>query len=353
MAYTDIDDPSAHFQTALYTGNGGTLNVVNDGNSDLQPDWLWFKSRSHTTDHGLQDTVRGNDKAIQSNSNLAEAGVGSSQITALNTDGFSLSSGGDVNTNARTYVCWQWKAGTAFSNDASSTSVGTIDSVGSANDTAGFSIVTYSGTGSNGTIKHGLSTTPNIIFWKRRDNNAGAVNWIVQSTLFGNQTKLVLNTTEAFSTGSAFSQTDNWTNTLIDLKNYEGQNASNGTYVAFCFAEKKGFSKFGIYEGNANNGDGSFVFTGFKPAWVMVKKSDATNNWVIQDTKRNPHNMMTEFLMANVSDAESTGLNFDFLSNGFKLRSNSGGSNSASDFAYLAFAGEPLVTSTGIPSTAR
>ena len=153
-AYTTIDDPSAYFQTAIYTGNGGTIDVVNDGNSDLQPDWLWFKCRSHNTDHGLQDSVRGNSLALQSNSSGADGDVGTSQITAIGSDGFSLASGGDVNTNSRTYVCWQWKTGTSFSNDASSTGIGTIDSAGSVNQDAGFSICTYTGTGSAGTIKH-------------------------------------------------------------------------------------------------------------------------------------------------------------------------------------------------------
>ena len=144
-AYTTIDDPSAYFQTAIYTGNGGTIDVVNDGNSDLQPDWLWFKCRSHNTDHGLQDSVRGNSLALQSNSTGGDGDVGSSQITAIGSDGFSLGSGGDVNTNSRTYVCWQWKAGTSFSNDASSTSVGSVDTAGSVNTDAGFRIMKYTG----------------------------------------------------------------------------------------------------------------------------------------------------------------------------------------------------------------
>ena len=349
--YTTIDDPSAYFQTAIYTGNGGTLNVVNDGNSDLQPDWLWFKSRSHTTDHGLQDTVRGNDKAIQSNSNLAEADVGSSQITALNTDGFSLSSGGDVNTNTRTYVCWQWKAG---GGSGSSNTDGTINtSSTSVSTTAGFSISKYTGTGSNATFGHGLGVTPKVIWWKRLDNDNGGVNWIIQSPILGAQTKMVLNTTEATSTGSSFSATGSWTNSVVDLKTYEGQNSSSAVYVAYCFAEKQGYSKFGSYTGNGNV-NGTFVYTGFKPAWIVIKQTNATRDWMIYDSKRDPFNVMRKQMEANSTSAEDAYDNIDFLSNGFKLRTTSAGRNgNGLPFFFMAFAESPFVNSNGVPGTAR
>ena len=355
MAYTTIDDPSAFFQTALYTGNAGTLNVVNDGNSDLQPSLVWLKQRNATGAGILFDSVRGATKFVRSSDNAAEVTV-SDVVTAFNSDGFTLgadSADYSANQNNDTHVGWQWKAGTAFSNDASSTSVGTIDSVGSFNNDAGFSIVTYSGTGSAGTIKHGLNSVPKIILWKRRDNNAGAVNWIIQSTLFGNQTKLVLNTTEAFSTGSAFSQTDNWTNALIDLKTYEGQNASNGTYVALCFAEKKGYSKFGTYTGNGN-ADGTFVYTGFRPAFVMVKRTNGTGDFHMADNKRLGYNPDTNDLFANLSNAEDSGNFTEIYSNGFKFNNSEATHNGSGDnFIYMAFAEAPFVTSSGVPATAR
>ena len=328
--YTTIDDPSAYFQTAIYTGNGSTIDIVNDGNSDLQPDLLWFKSRSNATDHGIQDSVRGNSLALQSNTNGADGSVGTSQITAIGSDGFSLASGGDVNTNTRTYVCWQWKE--------------TAD--------AGFDIVTYTGNGSNRTISHSLSAVPHMMIVKNRDE---AEEWTVYhgaNTAAPATDYLSLNSTAATADSNTRWNDTTPTSSVFTVGTSDVVNKNGVAYIAYLFSEKQGYSKFGNYTGNAN-ADGTFVYTGFKPAWVMVKKSSATNNWVIQDTKRNPHNMMTEFLMANVSDAESTGLNFDFLSNGFKLRSNSGGSNSAATYIYMAFAESPLVTSTGVPATAR
>ena len=248
MAYTDIDKPSDYFNTMLYTANGAVRNITEA--DTFQADLVWLKRRNATVSHHLVDSVRGATKAIYSNTNASQA-TDSAGVTGFVANGFSLGAQGGYNDTG-TFVSWTWKAGTSFTNDASGTGIGTIDSAGSFNNDAGFSIVTYSGTGSNGTIKHGLNSVPKIILWKRTDNNAGAVNWIVQSTLFGNQTKLVLNTTEAFSTNSSFSQTNNWNSSLIDLKNYEGQNASNGTYIAYCFAEKKGYSKFGSYKGIGN-----------------------------------------------------------------------------------------------------
>ena len=352
MAYTSIDKPTDYFTTNLRSGlYGGSDTAFDIG---FQPDWIWDKRRSDTSVHALYDSVRGfgsSGKVLYSSNNNAEAT--NALIDSVSSTGFTIKASSD---NTGTLVDWCWKAGTAFSNDASSTSVGTIDSVGSFNNDAGFSIVTYSGTGSNGTIKHGLNSVPKIIFWKRRDNSAGAVNWIVQSTLFGNQTKLVLNTTEAFSTNSSFSQTDNWTSALIDLKTYEGQNASNGTYVAYCFAEKKGYSKIGNYLGNGST-NGAFVYTGFKPAFLLIKVTNSVDSWRLFDNKRSTSmNPVDITLRPNTTDGDYTASanNVDFLSNGFKMRTTSGGYNGSSDdIIYMAFAESPFVTSTGIPTTAR
>ena len=330
MAYTTIDDPSAYFQTALYTGDGNAQTITNDGNSDLQPDWVWISMRSHADNRVLFDSVRGVTKRLVSNLNSLEVTV-SDMVTAFNSDGFSVGTNTNVTGDGKTFVGWQWKK--------------TAD--------AGFDIVTATGTGSAKTIAHSLSAVPHIIISKEK---TGSVNdWTIyhhKNTAAPETDSLILNETNATADQNTHWNDTAPTSSVFTVGSGSVTNRNNSTYVYYLFSEKQGFSKFGSYTGNAN-ADGTFVYTGFKPAWVMVKKSSATNNWVIQDTKRNPHNMMTEFLMANVSDAESTGLNFDFLSNGFKLRSNSGGSNSAATYIYMAFAGEPLVTSEGVPATAR
>jgi hypothetical protein len=350
-----IDNPELYFQTKLYTGNSGTNAITFDGSENMQPDWVWLKRRdSGSNNHRLCDSVRGVNKQIYSSSNGAE-GTSSGVVQSFDSNGFTLNTS-DSSVNVGSYVCWNWKAGTSFTNDASGTGIGSIDSAGSFNNDAGFSIVTYTGTGSDGTIKHGLNSVPKIVFWKRLDNAAGAVNWIVQSTLVGNQTKLVLNTTEATSTNTSFSQTNNWTSALLDLKTYEGQNASSGTYVAYCFAEKTGFSKFSSYTGNGD-ADGTFVYTGFKPAFIMVKRSNGIENWTIMDTTRDPFNVAGNKLHPNTSGGTDAGATIDILSNGFKNRTTNAGANGSGDsYIYMAIAENPFVTSTAngsIPATAR
>ena len=357
MAYTTIDNPELYFQTKTYTGNGSTQSITLDGSENMQPDLIWLKDRDNAYSHLLVDSVRGNTKTINSNENSAE-GTASDRVTSFDSDGFSLGSYIGSNKSSSKVVSWNWKAGTSFTNDASSTGVGTIDSTGSFSNDSGISIVSYTGTGSNGTIKHGLNAKPKIILWKRLDNSAGAVNWIVQSTLFGNQTKLVLNTTEAFSTNSSFSQTDNWTSSLIDLKTYEGQNSSSATYVAYCFAEKKGYSKIGSYIGSGSAGTAStFVYTGFRPAWVMIKNTADTHGWSMTDNKRNGYNENSVFLYANEANADAAYPMTSFYSNGFQpieAGADKGATNdSGVKYIYMAFAESPFVNSSGIPDCAR
>ena len=331
MAYTTIDDPSAYFQTALYTGDGNAQTITNDGNSDLQPDWVWISMRSHADNKVLFDSVRGVTKRLVSNLNSLEVTV-SDMVTAFNSDGFSVGTNSNVTGDGKTFVGWQWKK--------------TAD--------AGFDIVTATGTGSAKTIAHSLSAVPHIIISKEK---TGSVNdWTIyhhKNTAAPETDSLILNETNATADQNTHWNDTAPTSSVFTVGSGSVTNRNNSTYVYYLFSEKQGFSKFGSYTGNGSV-DGTFVYTGFKPAWVMVKKTSDANNWVIQDTKRNPRNMMTEFLMANVTDAEGTGLNFDFLSNGFKLKSNSGGTNtSGATYVYLAFAGEPLVTSEGVPATAR
>jgi hypothetical protein len=349
MAYTTINKSGDYFNTKLYTGNGGTQSITGVGH---QPDFTWIKQRDNGAySHMAFDAVRGVGKSIIPDTNAAE-GNQTNGITAFGTDGFSIGDFSAGNYSGRNYVAWNWKAG---GGQGSSNTDGTINTTyTSANTTAGFSISKYTGTGANATFGHGLGVKPDIVFWKRTDNNAGTVNWIVQSPLLGNQNKLVLNTTEATSTGSSFSQTNNWTNSLIDLKTYEGENSSGGTYIAYAFASKTGYSKFGSYTGNGNN-DGVFVYTGFKPAFVIIK-STSTNTWIMLDNKRGSYNVNQSKLFADANSAENTDTSngIDFLSNGLKLRRNNSEINtSGQSYIYMVFGAAPLVGSNNVPCTAR
>ena len=346
MAYSDIKDPSEYFQTALYTGNGSTQSITNDGNSDMQPDWVWVKSRSIAYHNVVFDSSRGVNNRINTNLNAAEdTGAGYGTVSAFNSDGFSVSSGANTNNNSATYVGWQWKANggtTSTNNDGNHTSVVQV------NQDAGFSIVTYTGTGNtSSTVGHGLGVTPNWIIFKRR---SGTGNWDIQ---IDGTSRATLNLTEAAATNvlSSFSST---TFGLGSATSNE-KNANGSTYVAYCFAQKQGYSKFGKYVGNGNS-DGPFVYTGFKPAFVMIKRTDTTGGWTIYDNKRG-YNGNNYELFPNSSEAEYTGTSYfeaDILSNGFKLRLTDGQINaSGGTYIYMAFAENPFVTSTGIPTTAR
>ena len=348
-----VDKPTDYFNAKLYTGNGSTNAITG---VEFQPDWVWLKQRSGSaSSHKVYDSVRGTTKYLAPNNTGGEGTE--SGVTAFGSDGFTVGSSAGTNANSETYVSWNWKAGTSFTNDASGTGIGSIDSTGSFNNDSGFSIVSWTGTGANGTIKHGLNSTPKFMIIKNRQNAAD--NWVVYSIAFPTpQTSyMYLNTTMDIRTGVAeFFNSTNPTSSVLSVGSHDATNKNGNAIIAYCFAEKQGFSKFGSYTGNGN-ANGSFIYTGFKPAWVMVKKSSATNNWVMMDNKRDPFNMMTEYLLANDNGAEGTGLNFDFLSNGFKLRSASGGTNtSGATYLYFAFAENPFVTSTdngSIPATAR
>jgi len=357
MAYTTIDDPSAHFQTKIYTGDGNNNRVItNDGNSDLQPDFLWLKDRNVGFGHRLTDSTRGITKNLASELNSVE-GTSTTQYASWNTDGFTLIYGGQQvpNYNGHTYVAWQWKAngGTTSTNTD-----GDINSTVQANTDAGFSIITYTGSGTtNDTIGHGLGVAPDVAIFKRRDVSTG--NWDVQHNA-GNPGAVTvayrhtLNLTEGTATNvlSSFSSSTIGLSTGGDAQ----KNVSGSKYVCYAFKAIPGYSAFGSYYGNSST-NGEFVYLGFKPAFVMVKVlSDPNYGWVMADNKRGPINENEQSLYANTVATETTNdFNGDFLSNGFKLRgssypANSGGTNT---FAYFAFAENPFVTSTGIPTTAR
>ena len=354
MAYTTIDDPSAFFQAKTYTGNGSTQSITLNGLNDMQPDWVWVKQRGGTTNHKNSDSVRGATKALQNNATDSEA-TDSDGITSFDSNGFSLGAGGDYNGSSNTQVAWCWKAGTSFSNDASATGVGSIDSSGSVNTTAGFSIITYSGTDGTATVAHGLGVAPDFIWFKRR--NANKNNTAYHSAL-GNTYSAYPDNTSVASTDYDYFADTSPTSSVFTVKkdaDYDETNASGGTYVAWCFAEKQGYSKFGSYVGNGEITNGAFVYLGFKPAFILLKKHDAASYWSIMDNKRpNSFNTIDATLKTNVSDAESDIGDFDFLSNGFKIYANTGNVNgSGSNYIYMAFAENPFVTSTGVPTTAR
>jgi hypothetical protein len=355
MAYTTIDNPELYFQTKLYTGNGSTQSITLDGSENMQPDWVWIKCRSAVEGHVLFDVARGVQKAINSNTQSEEA-TSSNYLTAFGTDGFSVGSSGLVNANSETYASWCWKMGTAFSNDASATGVGTIDSTGSVSTTAGQSIISYSGTGSAGTIAHGLGAVPKMIMIKETSGNASGGNqsWSVYHQSTGNDHITVLNGTNAKIDDVDFNDTTPTSSVFsVGVQNRTNSGNGNGVYIAYVFSEKKGYSKFGSYEGTNSSANGAFVYTGFKPAFMMVKNIDAAKDWNIYDSARDIDNPLEKKLEPNTSDAESTDLAVDFLSNGFKFRQNGSNFNDANTYVYMAFAESPFVTSTGVPTCAR
>jgi|14_taG_2_1085336.scaffolds.fasta_scaffold35927_2 hypothetical protein len=356
MAYTNIDDPSAHFQTALWAGNSSTQTITNDGNSDLQPDWVWNKSRTTTNVHLSQDSTIGATggvyRYLQPDNTAAEAvQTDGDGITSLNSDGFSLGYGNSNSWNAtgKNYVAWQWKAnGGTTSTDTTSSITSTVQ----VNSDAGFSIVTYTGDGTTaGGFGHGLGVAPKVVFVKRRNT---AADWAVYHKDIGAANFLKLSTNDAQASGVWQGIDPSSTRVTV----YQGGfvNGNGDDYVAYCFAEKQGYSKFGSYKGNGNT-NGAFIYTGFKPAWVMVKQSNTARNWQIFDNKRDGYNIdYMPRLKADTNDAEtaSSGASMDFVSNGFKLRTSQTGANqNGGTYIYMAFAENPFTTSTGVPCTAR
>ena len=348
MAYSTISKPGLHFNTKLYTGNGGSQSITGVG---FQPDWLWFKKRNGAADSSLIDAVRGVRKSLTSNNNEVEY-TESAGLSAFDSDGFSFDGTGydHVNTNSDLFVAWCWKA--ANSSGSANTS-GDINSTVSANTTAGFSIVSYTGTGSVATVGHGLGVAPKLIIIKRRTGGTDA--WPVDlratsGTAYLNETGSV----QSYGNSTPFPSTAP-TTTVFSIGTANNANANGSDFIAYCFAEKQGYSKMGKYIGNGN-ADGAFVYTGFKPAFTLIKR-DATDNWAIHDNRRPGRNPNDAVLRSNLADGEYGGSQgVDFLSNGFKARQNDGEFNaSGNSYIYLAIAEEPLVANVGngIPATAR
>ncbi len=346
MAYTTINKHTDYFNTKLYTGNGSVRTETGVG---FQPDLTWIKDRTGTNAHTLTDAVRGVNYQIYSNLTNAQTNA-SGYLTAFASDGFTLGTDGAVNTNSSNYVSWNWKANGA----GSSNSNGSITSTVSANTTSGFSIVKYTGTGANATVGHGLGVAPKMVLVKKLSGSAD--DWLVYHSGIGATKYMKLNNTVAASTASVAWNDTAPTTTVFSIGTSSVPNASGEDYIAYCFADKTGYSRFGSYTGNGN-ADGTFIYTGFKPAFIMVKRTDSTNNWHIYDNKRpNSFNEITHVLLANdnVADQSSTSDDdADFVSNGVKMRcSNNGSNGSSASYIYMAF-GQSLVGSNNIPCTAR
>jgi len=346
MAYTTINKPSDFFNTKLYTGNAGTQAVTGVG---FQPDFTWLKSRSVGEGHYLQDAVRGATKHLHSQNSDAEA-TQTNALKSFDSDGFTIGDEADINTNNSTNVSWNWKAnGQGVANTDGSINT----TYTSANTTAGFSIIKYAGTGSSGTIGHGLSATPKVLLIKEIDGAEGWRVWHRNAPNYSTQA-LQLN-----STSAEFSQT-NWIgtvdNSIITLGSDSSINTSGNNYICYSFADVQGYSKFGSYTGNSgNNADAPFIYTGFKPSFFLVKNTAQASAWEMYDNKRLGYNPNNYQQRANEAAAEGATSDYvDFLSNGMKIRHQGGGINETGDvFIYMAFAEAPLVGTNGVTAKAR
>ena len=347
MSYTNgLDDPAQYFNTVLWTGNGtDDRSITGVG---FKPDWVWYKERSNVGDHTVHDIVRGAGERLFTADTSAES-LDANSLQAFESDGFQIGTNSDVNGNTETYVGWSWLGG----GTASSNTDGSITSSVSANTTAGFSIVSWVGTEVADTVGHGLGSSPKVLIVKNRDE---VQPWYVYHESIGATKNLVLNSTSAeASNGNVLWNSTTPTSSVFSVKDNTGTNGPSDNMIAYCFAEKKSFNKFGSYTGNGN-ADGTFVYTGFKPAFVMLKETSGTSDWSMYDNKREPFNVADSTLEANTSDAEAevSGRPIDILSNGFKLRGDSSFTNeSGATYIYMAFAESPFVNSNGVPTNAR
>ena len=329
MAYTAIDDPEAYFQVELYTGTGSELSASFDGDTDMQPDFVWTKNRDEAEGHNVFDSVRGATKFMKTNNNDAES-TGAQTLKSFDSDGFTVGTDADMNTSNEKNVAWCWKESA----------------------TAGFDILIYTGNETARTISHSLSAVPHMMIIKNRGTTG---NWAVYHLGLGsNNKRLELDGNAASDTGtSVWNDTDPTSSVFSVGNNDRITNGNTMTYVGYLFAPKQGFSKFGSYTGNGN-ADGPFIYTGFRPAWVMFKP-DASADWTIVDNKRNTVNPVADnTLNANLQAAEHDGsMDTDFCSNGFKIRNANTDNNNSGLIVYAAFAEAPFVNSNGVPCNAR
>ena len=347
MAYTTINKSTDYFNAKIYTGTGSSQSITGVG---FQPDFTWIKQRSGVEQHVLFDAIRGVQKYIASNTTAAESTTATT-LTAFNSDGFTEGGHGMTGANGSTYASWNWKANGA----GSSNTDGSIATTVSVNTTAGFSIGTCSGLATNNdTLGHGLGAVPKMIMVK---NTQSSGNWFVYhhklpTGSVGQGSYLNLNEAYSYSDGSIWNNTAP-TSSVFTMKG--GDFATGESLVFYAFAEKTGYSKFGSFVGNGND-DGTFVYTGFKPSFILLKNTSISASWLINDNKRPGYNANSQTLVPNNNDAENTGTDrTDFLSNGFKLRvgASTAWNGSGNNIIYMAFAEAPLVGSNNVPCTAR
>ena len=344
MAYTTINKPSDYFNTILYTGDGtGTQSQTGVG---FEPDMVWVKSRNATNYHGIADQVRGVDKFLYPNDSIAEQTNATDYLNSFDSDGFTHGLNGTIGQNSVNYAAWNWLA----SNTTASNTDGSITSTVSANTTSGFSIVSYTGTGSAATVGHGLGSVPKMMIIKNRTNTQGFATYH-HTQGAGNYVDLSSN--NSGQAGSAIFGNTTPTSSVFSVATSGWTNDTGYNYIAYCFAEIPGYSKFGSYTSN-NNANGTFVYTGFKPAFLLLKNVTVANTgWELYDNKRTPNNVANLYLRANTSDADVSSDRLDILSNGFKLRQ-VGDTNYNSDIIiYMAFAEAPLVGTNGVTAKAR
>ena len=345
MAYTTINKSTDYFNTKLWTGTGAENAITGVG---FQPDWVWIKNRDASEHHKLYDAVRGANKVIYSNLTNAEATV-TQDVKSFDSDGFTLGTESAVNASGQDIVGWNWKAG----GSGSSNEDGTVNTTStSVNTTAGFSISKLdTGTPGNLSFGHGLGVAPKVVFIK---TTSGGGNWIIGHDDIGWGKYLHLNLADAEASSTTVWQNTAPTSSVVTT-NHTFIYGTGATIVSYCFAPKQGFSAMGSYTGNGN-ADGVFIYTGFKPAWIMIKNSSrASENWNIIDNKRDGYNGSNENLAPNLNGAESSGNNrWDILSNGFKCRdTNNEVNNSGDTYIYMAFAEASFVNSKGVPCNAR
>jgi hypothetical protein len=348
MAYTTINKSSDYFNTKLYTGNGSTNAITGVG---FQPDFIWNKQRNGTYDHYLFNSLSGTGKYMKSNTTGSE-GTNSDTVTSFDSDGFTLGNAAGNNGSGNTMASWNWLG----ANGTTANTDGSISSTVSANTTSGFSIVKWTGNnGAGATVGHGLGSIPKIVLVKNIQQSG--YDWVMYHASLGNTKRIWLNLTNAVSTN-----TGSWNNTTPSSSVFtlgsSGETNGSGEMIGYCFAEKKGYSKFGSYTGNGS-ADGTFVYTGFKPAFVIYKGavgSATVDNWEMADNKRSPFNGIENVLYPNLANAEGTGVTtrMDMLSNGFKMRTNGTDYNgNGTTYIYMAFAEAPLVGTNGVTAKAR
>ena len=341
-----IDKPSDYFNTVLYTGTGSSHAITGVG---FAPNWVWLKRRDTSGNNYVFDTVRGATQRLITNDPASDA-VDNASLTAFGSDGFTVNTETDLNANSGTFVSWNWKAGTSVSGTSTGSGTGKAYS-GSVNTTSGFSIIKYLGNGSSGhTIPHHLSAVPQFIVVKSLDRGT---NWITYQAPLGAGKFLRLNQTNAESTSSSRWNDTTPTSTVFTVGNDGDLNNNDEDYIAYIIANVQGYSKIGNYTGNGN-ADGPFTYLGFKPAFIMIKRTDVAKNWYINDNLRDGYNNDNPYLSPNLTAAETGGTEIDLLSNGFKITASGTGHNaSGGTYIYMAFAENPFVASNFNAATAR